>query len=348
MRENLLALKEKYFYLYPSGVKRSLAAHLLAQSGVSKNNILFSDHQKIMIKNENCFFILFDSDKKNNLVNKGVDEDNIYLDSVLYALIKSWEIIDQYKEFSDFELFLDNASSEEQITVINNFDKCRAVYEFLENESKQLYLNLLLKRLFPFSTYIDVLSRNQYFPDEVIKFHKNEIFVDIGAFNGDTISSFIKSCPDYLHIFAFEPDNYNFIELVKNTNAHKNITYINCACGNNNQFNYFNGGLGSESSVSQDSKNGEELKYSLRLDSIDLSPTFIKIDTEGFELPIINGLKDTIARCLPKLAICVYHRTEDLWEIPIFIHNLCPEYKLYLKHHSAYCIESVLYAIKKE
>ena len=348
MRENLLTLKEKYFYLYPPGVKRSLAAHLLTQSGVSKDKILFSDPQKIMIKNENCFFILFDLDKKSHLVNNGVDEDNIYFDSVLYALIKTWENIDQYKDFSDFEFFLDNAFSEEQITVIKNFDKCKVVYEFLEDESKQLYLQLLLKKLFPFSTYIDVLSPNQYFPREIIKFHKEEIFVDIGAFNGDTVNSFIKSCPDYLHIFAFEPDNYNFIELVKNTNSHKNITYINCACGNNNQFNYFSGGLSSESFVSQDCKNGEESKYSLRLDSIDLSPTFIKIDTEGFELPIIKGLKDTIARCLPKLAVCVYHRIEDLWEIPIFIHNLCPEYKLYLKHHSAYRIESVLYAIKKE
>lgn len=348
MRKNLLALKEKYFYLYPSGVKRSLAAHLLAQSGVNKGNILFSDHQKLMAENQNCFFILFDSDKKSHLVNKGVDEDNIYLDSVLYALIKSWEIMERYKVFSDFEFFLDNASSEEQIKVINNFDKCRAVYEFLEDESKQLYLNLLLKILFPFSTYIDVLSQNQYFPDKIIKFHEKEIFVDIGAFNGDTVNSFIKFCPDYLHIFAFEPDNCNFIELVKNTSSHKNITYINCVCGNINQFNYFNCGLGSESSVSHNSQNGEELKYSLRLDSIDLSPTFIKIDTEGFELPIINGLKNTIARCLPKLAICVYHRVEDLWEIPAIIHNLYPEYKLYLKHHSAYRIESVLYAIKKE
>jgi FkbM family methyltransferase len=72
--------------------------------------------------------------------------------------------------------------------------------------------------------------------------------------------------------------------------------------------------------------------------------TFIKMDIEGAELAALKGARLIISGQKPKLAICVYHKFEDIWEIPEYIWSLAPEYSLYLRHHSPLSTETVLYA----
>jgi FkbM family methyltransferase len=73
---------------------------------------------------------------------------------------------------------------------------------------------------------------------------------------------------------------------------------------------------------------------------------FIKMDIEGAELAALHGAKETIQKYKPILAICVYHKLDDLITIPQYIKKLVPEYKLYLRHHSKCIFETVLYAVK--
>lgn len=73
--------------------------------------------------------------------------------------------------------------------------------------------------------------------------------------------------------------------------------------------------------------------------------TFIKLDIEGAELKALHACRDTIVQHRPKLAICVYHKPEDIIEIPSYIHEIVPEYKLYLRHHSKDHCETVFYAV---
>ena len=73
--------------------------------------------------------------------------------------------------------------------------------------------------------------------------------------------------------------------------------------------------------------------------------TFIKMDIEGSEIPALRGAKEIIETQKPKLAICVYHKPEDIWEIPELILDYVPEYRLYLRHYSITYTETVLYAI---
>lgn len=73
--------------------------------------------------------------------------------------------------------------------------------------------------------------------------------------------------------------------------------------------------------------------------------TMIKMDVEGAELESLKGARETILRNKPKLAICIYHEPKDLTEIPLYIKSLVPEYKLFVRHHSNYFGETVLYAI---
>ena len=71
----------------------------------------------------------------------------------------------------------------------------------------------------------------------------------------------------------------------------------------------------------------------------------IKLDVEGAELESLKGAEKTILRDKPKLAVCIYHKPEDLTQIPLYIKNLVPEYKLYIRHHSNRFTETVLYAV---
>ena len=72
--------------------------------------------------------------------------------------------------------------------------------------------------------------------------------------------------------------------------------------------------------------------------------TFIKMDIEGAERKTIEGAENIIKKYRPKLAICVYHRADDIFEIPLAIKKLVPEYKLYLRQHSNSLLDTVLYA----
>ena len=77
----------------------------------------------------------------------------------------------------------------------------------------------------------------------------------------------------------------------------------------------------------------------------DRKVTFLKMDIEGSELAALRGAERIIREQRPKLAICVYHKPEDMWEIPGFILNCHPDYKLYLRHYSISYTETVLYAV---
>lgn len=73
--------------------------------------------------------------------------------------------------------------------------------------------------------------------------------------------------------------------------------------------------------------------------------TFIKMDIEGAELEALKGNRKIIQRYRPKLAICIYHKKEDLIDIPMYIKELVPDYKLYVRHYSHGITETVLYAV---
>jgi len=84
----------------------------------------------------------------------------------------------------------------------------------------------------------------------------------------------------------------------------------------------------------------------LRKESVKVNT--IKMDIEGSEIEAIKGAKETILRYCPKLQICVYHKMDDLWNIPLLIRSINPKYKFYLGHHSQNIFDTLLYAIPDE
>lgn len=73
--------------------------------------------------------------------------------------------------------------------------------------------------------------------------------------------------------------------------------------------------------------------------------TFIKLDIEGAELKALQGMKNIIIKYRPLLAVCIYHKAEDIVEIPGYIKTLVPDYKFYIRSYHMDYTEHVLYAI---
>lgn len=188
----------------------------------------------------------------------------------------------------------------------------------------------------------------QYFDAELINVDSDEIFVDCGAYNGDTVFSFIdflksKGIVDYKHIFAFEADPENYTQLCGETKDLVRFTAFDFGVWNKSETLFFNA---SSSTSSQIAKEGISVKVTSIDEMLCGQPvTFIKMDVEGAELKAIQGAEKTIRCHKPKLSICVYHKKEDLLTIPKVIKQYNPDYKLYLRSYSSCGFETVLYAL---
>jgi len=71
---------------------------------------------------------------------------------------------------------------------------------------------------------------------------------------------------------------------------------------------------------------------------------FIKMDLEGHELKVLAGASETIQTFKPSLALCAYHRGDDLIELPKSLLELKPDYTFYLRHCGPSWADAVLYA----
>lgn len=182
----------------------------------------------------------------------------------------------------------------------------------------------------------------QYFDNEIVRLCDNEVYVDCGAYDGDTIRQFIGKVSAYDEIFAFEMDKSNYDRLQNNTLDYHSCKIYNCGVGNSTEKLPASVGKNTASYIG----NGEELVSICKLDDIiDDRITFVKMDIEGFELEALKGAENLIKRFRPKLAICIYHKFEDLYKLPMYIDGLGLGYKLYFRNYHGSASEAVMYAI---
>lgn len=192
-------------------------------------------------------------------------------------------------------------------------------------------------------------EQTQYFPEEgLLKTEENEIFIDAGAYNGETTYNFYNWVGDrrYSKVYLLEPDSLMF-EIMKEYISLKKLENIVCVNGGAYSFSgvlRFN-----EASLTGSSRitgTGEKKIEVVSIDDMvgDDKVTFIKMDIEGSEMKALDGAKKTIERCKPKLAISIYHREDDMWEIPYYILSKYPWYKIYIRHYSLTVTETVMYA----
>jgi FkbM family methyltransferase len=218
-----------------------------------------------------------------------------------------------------------------------------------DDRSRQVF-DATLDRLLDSATEPGVMrtvcERDQYFPPGVMPLSEHESFVDAGAYTGDTVSDFLRRTGgrfDAIH--AFELDAVNFRGLQATAAAapgaeriflHPEGIYDAPA-----EITYSVGK--SQSTIGAGTAQGRVVRLDDAIGGTRV--TFLKMDIEGAEPKALEGARATILANKPKLAICTYHHIKDLWEIPLYVTSLVPEYRIYLRHHTKLEYETVCYAI---
>ena len=240
--------------------------------------------------------------------------------------------------------------------VLDHLKMFEKSYQLLEDEeSRNVFCGVLNSVLTgDLSYYEEVMtSTQQYFLKNLIPKLENHIFVDIGAYNGDTIEQFLEFTDGkYERIYAFEPI-HSSAELIKeNLKGLPNFELYEVAASNKkDKCAYYCNDYGELTMATTIQSQGanDDIQY-FYTDTIDKvingkRVTFMKMDIEGSELEALQGASETIKTNHPYLAICVYHKKEDFIDIIQYIKQLVPDYKLYLRHHSITPSDTVLYCI---
>ena len=221
-----------------------------------------------------------------------------------------------------FDICFARDHKEELINVYNNL---------ADEKSRQVFENTVYYKI---TGDIDYLIRCESLYEETVELIKpsEEIYLDLGAFDGDTVKQLIYWDKNYKKIIAVEPDGRNFKKLTANTTNLDNITLLNYAVAENNGIVPMtkNKGRGNAGQ-------GRTLEIpALCIDYIcdGFFPTFIKMDVEGSESAAIFGGKNTIKN-KPKMQIACYHRSEDLFKIPIQVLKIRSDYKIYMRRQRA-------------
>lgn len=189
--------------------------------------------------------------------------------------------------------------------------------------------------------------KNPYFLSEIFNLNKCEVFLDGGAYIGDTIETAQKSIPNLRLVYAFEPNKETYKKLIDNKRINGiGVKFFNKGLGMaEGKFRFKNDDAGSrindEGSEVIKVLSAVEFVSSLSKDEL---PDFIKLDIEGVELDVIDSLAMYITRDKPDVAISIYHNLEDLWTIPLKLKLFCPEYHIYIRHQSNYYTETICYA----
>lgn len=219
----------------------------------------------------------------------------------------------------------------------------------IDEKSKQLLDIIVEKRKWGFLDYTDIKEDgDEYFEHDFFKYCEHEVLVDAGGYDGDTIEEFVSFTRNhYKQIYSFEPDK-SVGELLKaklGQYGGKVKFYPYGLYGENIMLPFYNDNQLYSSHIVEDTDASSFIQC-VRLDDVvgEEEITFIKMDIEGAEIPALHGAKKTILKNRPKLAICIYHKPKDLWEIPLLIHSWALDYKFYIRHYGYRYQGTILFA----
>ena len=223
---------------------------------------------------------------------------------------------------------------------------------FYDEKSKKTFDDIIRFKLTGRLRYLRSTACNEEEADSVLRVKDYKAYVDLGAYNGDTIKKYTSLFPNLNTIYAFEPDKRNFKKLnafCEQING-VNITTLNCAAySHDTTLNFSASGNRNSSAASTGSFQHKTIEIEAKApDSVCDCADFIKYDVEGMEYKALLGSKNLITNFAPDLLVSMYHKSEDMFELPILVNELNPDYSLFLKrlpYIPAWDLN--LYAIKK-
>lgn len=283
--------------------------------------------------------------------------ESLYYKEIKEQLVKSGiqNIVRIYFEKIAIEEYIQEHEEEVRQKIAQVIDICA------DERSKEVYRHIAAAW---FMDEVDddyfepIYSKGQYFDPELIKLKEDEVFVDAGAYIGDTAEQFLEACNGkFEKAFLFELDPVIYEKLcqnVKQLNANSTgAGVIECRPYG---LSDFTGQVEIVSGDSTSSVAGRQRRSGgvvAKVTTIDESlsgedVSFIKMDIEGAEMSALRGSRSLIENRKPLLAICIYHGILDLLNVPLYLKVLVPEYQIYIRHYTDESLETVCYAVPPE
>ncbi|CAM5789220.1 hypothetical protein CCAE64S_02341 [Castellaniella caeni] len=265
------------------------------------------------------------------------------------APLMPWELYDQFGSQLGWRFWLGSRN-----LLVDNLDRLESIAARLGDDESQE----ILQRICAFRLGLDLnfsifrSSEPQYFNGLTLPrlMGKKISYVDCGAYNGDTFMQLVRNpgvscCQAYL----LEPEPANYLKLVNNmtgslSSPSTKVVCLPLAASDGLDSLTFASGEGEGSAIQIDGDihiTAMALDQLIHRDQIN----FVKLDVEGAEGSALRGAKRLIQQSRPVLALSLYHKPEDIWELPELLFELCVDYKYFIRQHYFNSFDSVLYAV---
>ncbi|MBE6569313.1 MAG: FkbM family methyltransferase [Ruminococcaceae bacterium] len=206
-----------------------------------------------------------------------------------------------------------------------------------DEESRKIFDDALQFRLTGKQEYLRRTCGNTDAIREMLGTSGIRVILDGGAFRGDSAADFCTALPDAEIIYAAEADSRTFrhLEAYAAAETRCSIRPVNCALWNTEELLQYTSSASRGSGESGRNRRAKETVVQARtIDGLfpgDAPVDLIKLDVEGAEKKALYGGRETICTKAPAMMVSLYHRTEDLWELPLLLHDWLPGHSLHLR-----------------
>jgi len=298
-------------------------------------------------------------------LNTGVEEP------IVIASLTYWDAIDRqlrdngitsflhYSIFNIWDPLTFPAFNDGFIEIINETVDNYGAYQQMRAKMTDDRSQQILDELVRFRLSLDIsctrkayaLSRPEisepYFDPDIVSLHDGEVFVDGGAYLGETSVSFIRHMSlqgrVYKHIYLIEPDMQLLQAAETQLKEFAEITF--CAAGLSDKCELSGFDRTGDTGGTVNPEGDTELTLQTIDKIVNKTATFIKLDIEGYEEQALLGAAGTIRDCKPKLAVSAYHKCGDLLKLWSVVNEIRNDYKIYVRHYTPGVFDTVLYFV---
>ena len=249
--------------------------------------------------------------------------------NLIYSLEENHNVYSHYVPVCKGELFSQEFFLEHE----DELFKARSL--LFDEKSRQIFDDVIRFKLTGKLCYLKSTACSESEADEILKCESYKTYVDLGAYNGDTVKKYTALCLNIKTIYAFEPDKRNFKKLALHCEALESITCfpLNYAAYSYDTTLEFTSSGNRNSSASSDGSFQHKITLieAKAPDNVCQSADFIKYDVEGLECEALEGSARLINKFHPDLLVSMYHKSEDMYILPLLVNKLNPAYRLYLR-----------------
>ena len=220
----------------------------------------------------------------------------------------------------------------------------QSVYKMLADEqSKRVFENVIRYKLSGDLKYLRAVETPSAEKFDLLEIGIEETYVDLGAYDGDTLVEFLnETSMQFKKLYAMEPDGRSYRKLKRRLYmiSPALLECYNCGAWSEDTTAVFSLSKGRGSRAVSDTNNPRHASrvHEVKMMKVDTmlqggGASYIKFDVEGNEAGALQGAAETITNFKPKLNIALYHRSEDMFELPLLAAKLNKRYKLYMRHH---------------